>query len=392
MNPRKSLIASRLNKIPPYLFAELDNLKLKYQVQGDIFDFGEGNPTIPPHASLINFLKKALKIKENHRYPSYQGKLVIREAISDWYKKRFNVIVDPETEVAILIGSKEGVAHLFWGLVETGDTVYIPSPCYPVYINQTYLAGGKPKLIPITEDNQFLPELGKIKITKNVKLFCLNYPNNPTGAVAPYEFYKEIVNLANKYNFYCFNDNVYSEIYYTNPPRSILEVPGAKERCVEFHSLSKTFSICGWRIGFVVGNSDIIRALLRVKQNVDSGPFGAIQDTITYALRNGQKLSDPIRKTYKENISYLTNALNKLGWSVRMPEATFYLWCRIPYKRFAQNSIEFSKYLLEKTRILVAPGIGFGKYGEGYIRFAVVLPKIQIKKAITRLQNFQICD
>ncbi|MEO0132173.1 MAG: aminotransferase class I/II-fold pyridoxal phosphate-dependent enzyme [candidate division WOR-3 bacterium] len=392
MNPRKSLIASRLNKIPPYLFAELDNLKLKYQVQGDIFDFGEGNPTIPPHASLINFLKKALKIKENHRYPSYQGKLVIREAISDWYKKRFNVIVDPETEVAILIGSKEGVAHLFWGLVETGDTVYIPSPCYPVYINQTYLAGGKPKLIPITEDNQFLPELGKIKITKNVKLFCLNYPNNPTGAVAPYEFYKEIVNLANKYNFYCFNDNVYSEIYYTNPPRSILEVPGAKERCVEFHSLSKTFSICGWRIGFVVGNSDIIRALLRVKQNVDSGPFGAIQDTITYALRNSQKLSDPIRKTYKENISYLTNALNKLGWSVRMPEATFYLWCRIPYKRFAQNSIEFSKYLLEKTRILVAPGIGFGKYGEGYIRFAVVLPKIQIKKAITRLQNFQICD
>ncbi|MCS7258852.1 MAG: aminotransferase class I/II-fold pyridoxal phosphate-dependent enzyme [candidate division WOR-3 bacterium] len=387
MNLKTQFFASRLSKIPPYLFAELDKLKLKYQSTTEIIDFGEGNPTLPPHPHLLNFLRKSLNVSENHRYPTYQGKLSVREAISKWYKERFNVTLDPETEVAVLIGSKEGVAHLFWALVDRGDKVYVPSPSYPVYLNQTYLAGGIPILIPIMEKNRFLPELTRIKFSKRSKLFCLNYPNNPTGAVAPYEFYNEIVNLALKYNFYCFNDNVYSEIYYTTPPHSILEIPGAKECCVEFHSLSKTFSICGWRIGFVVGNADMIQALLKVKQNVDSGPFGAIQDSVIFALNNWKKFSKLTRQIYKENMLYLSDALNKLGWSSQMPEATFYLWCKIPFKQFRYDSLQFATFLLKNTGILVTPGIGFGKYGEGYVRFAVVLPKAKIKKAIMRLKK-----
>jgi LL-diaminopimelate aminotransferase len=379
--------SARIKKIPTYLFADLDRLKSKFQHEtgNKIIDFGEGNPLFSPPDSIIKHFISALKNPENHRYPSYAGKITAREAVADWYKKRFGVKLDPDTEVAMLIGSKEGVAHFIWSIIGKDDIAYVPSPSYPVYLNQTILAGGIPRILPLLEANSFLPDLDQIKPDKKFKLLCLNYPNNPTAVVAPLTFYKEVVKKAQKYGFYCFNDNVYSELYYNKPPHSILEIPGAKEHCVEFHSLSKTCSMAGWRIGFVVGNKNIIKALLRIKQNVDSGPFGAIQDAAIYALNNIDDIGKKTRFEYQKRLSLLVRGLNKLGWKSDMPEATFYLWTKIPSERYKRDSLSFTYFLLEKTGILVAPGKGFGETGEGYIRFAAIVSLNDIKLSIKRL-------
>lgn len=379
--------ASRLNKIPKYLFAELDKLKIEFETKTKqkIIDLGEGNPAFTPHQKIITELKRALKSSTNHRYPSYQGKIEMRIAIAKWYKKRFNVELNPETEVAVLIGSKEGIAHFIWAMIDKDDIAYVPSPSYPVYHNQILLSGGISKFLPLFEQNDFLPSLSDIKPHKKLKLLCLNYPNNPTSAIAPYSFYQEIIKLAYKYGFYCCNDNVYSELYYQNPPHSILEIPGAKECCIEFHSLSKSFSMCGWRIGFAVGNHKLIKALINMKQNVDSGPFGAIQDASIFALNNYEQFVKKIRLEYKKRLTILVKGLQKLGWNCKMPPATFYLWCTIPFTEFKANSLQFSYEILRKTGILITPGIGFGKHGEGYVRFAVIETVDKIKQVIERL-------
>jgi LL-diaminopimelate aminotransferase len=386
----RNTYAQRLNRIPPYLFADLDRLKTDYQNKNkeEIIDFGEGNPMFMPPKEIVNAFTKALGKRENHRYPSYAGKLSARIAVANWYKNRFGVKLDPETEVAMLLGSKEGVAHLIWGIVDKDDVVYVPSPSYPIYLNQTLLAGGNPKILPLIKENRFLPNLSQIKPNRKLKLLCLNYPNNPTSAVAPFSFYQDVVAKAHKLGFSCFNDNVYSELYYTDPPHSILEVPGAKDCCVEFHSLSKTFSMCGWRIGFVVGNKNIINALLKIKQNVDSGPFGAIQDATIFAYNNINKLVPHTRNSYKKRLLSLSQGLNRLGWQCQMPDATFYLWTKIPISKYQKNSIEFSKILLTSTGVLVAPGRGFGESGEGYIRLAAILPLDKIEQALERLSGF----
>lgn len=383
--------AKRLQKIPKYLFTELDKLKINYKLKTgqDVIDFGEGNPALSPDNKIIQSLHDALKNKENHRYPSYAGKLQVRITIAEWYKKRFNVTLDPETEITLLLGSKEGIAHLMWAMVDKDDIVYVPSPAYPVYQNQTLLAGGIPKIMPLVEKNHFLPDIEQIKPHRRLKLICLNYPNNPTSVVAPYSFYQNIVKNAHKYGFFCFNDNVYSELYYRTPPHSILEVPGAKDCCIEFHSLSKTFSICGWRIGFAVGNRNIIQALLKIKQNVDSGPFGAIQDTVIYALNNIDNCIQFTRNEYKQRLLLLSTELNKLNWFCKMPDATFYLWTKIPYIKYRNDSFKFACHVLANTGILLAPGIGFGIHGEGYIRFAAILSLTQIKQAIRRLSRLE---
>lgn len=385
----KEIAAKRLKTLPPYLFAELDRTKERIQQQSKqkIIDLGEGNPDIMPDTEIIKEFAKALRISENHRYPSYAGKISARIAVAKWYKKRFNVDLNPETEVAMLIGTKEGIAHLFWAMIDKGDIAYVPSPAYPIYNNQTKLAGGIVKIIPLLEKNNFLPDLDQIKPHRRLKLLCLNYPNNPTTAVAPFSFYKELIDKALKYNFYVFNDNVYSELYYNKPPHSILEVPNAKQCAVEFHSLSKTFSMCGWRIGFVVGNKDIIASLIKIKQNVDSGPFGAIQDTAVFALNNIEEYASKIRQTYEKRLSLLTSLLNKINWKCRMPDATFYLWLKIPLTDFKNNSLAFSQYLLEKTGVLVAPGRSFGYYGEGYIRLAAIVNLNKIKQVAKLLGN-----
>lgn len=382
--------ADRLQRIPSYLFADLDRLKEKYESKtgNKTIDLGEGNPKLIPDKKIISELVKALNNPENHQYPTYSGTLQSRIAVTNWYKRRFNVHLDPKTEVAMLLGSKEGIAHLIWSIIDKDDVAYVPSPSYPVYQNQCLLAGGKIKILPLLEENSFLPEIDLIKPDKKLKLLCLNYPNNPTAAVAPYTFYKDVVDKALKYGFYCFNDNVYSELYYDKPPHSILEIPGAKECCVEFHSLSKTCSIAGWRIGFVVGNKDIIKSLLKIKQNVDSGPFGAIQDAAIFALNNIERIATATRKEYYKRLTLLVTGLNKLEWQVSMPKATFYLWTKIPSRKYKNDSLAFACALLAKTGVLVAPGCGFGNEGEGYVRYASIVSIENINQTIYRLSNF----
>ncbi len=374
--------AQRLRRIPPYFFAELDCLKQSKDCLRQLIDFGEGNPDTPTPKPIIQAMVKALQNKAFHRYPTYQGMLSARIAVADWYWKRFRVKLDPEKEVCMLIGAKEGIAHLIWGVVCNGDKIAVPDPVFPMFFNQALLSGGQPIIVPLLESNDFLPDLTLFQKQK-IKLVCLNYPNNPTSAVAPLSFYQDLIALAQKQGYYIYNDNVYSEIYFKNRPPSILQVDGAKEHCIEFHSLSKTFNMAGWRIGFAVGNANLISAMLKIKQNTDSGPFSAIQATAIYALNRTERFTKPIRSLYKKRRDLLVNGLKKLGWQVKKPDATFFVWTKIN----GSDSISMAKRLLTQTQIMVAPGIGFGKYGEGYIRFALVVPETKIKQALMRLKQ-----
>jgi len=382
--------AARLNWIPPYLFQELDDLKSR--AGPDLIDLGEGNPDQPAPKPIVSALTRALKDPENHRYPTYPGKLKARAAVAAWYRRRFHVELDPETEVAMLLGSKEGVAHLLWGTCGPGDTVAVSDPGYPVYQNQARLCGATPIPVPLEEKTDFLADLNWLaRIAPRIKLLCLNFPGNPTAAVAPLEFYQQVVALALRHGFFVVNDNVYSELYFgkTRPP-SILEAPGAKERCVEFHSLSKTFNLAGWRIGMAVGNSGLIRSLLKIKQNTDSGPFGAIQDAAVFALQSGAKLAAANRALYRRRRDAFCGELVRHGWGVKLPEATFYVWTRIPPGREQapageSPSFGFTRRLLANCRVMCAPGIGFGQSGEGYVRFALVAPERQLRQAGRRI-------
>lgn len=379
MNPAS---ARRLGRIPPYLFNELDLLKAR--TKGDVIDLGEGSPDQPTPTPILRAMARALKRAENHRYPTYAGKLSARQAVADWYRNRFRVRLDPSTEVCMLLGSKEGVGHLIWGTCGPGDVVGVSDPNYPIYPNQTLLAGAKPLTVPLRESNRFLPDLDFVERHANrIKLLCLNYPNNPTAAVATRAFFGEAVALAHKYGFYVLNDCVYSELYFdaTRPP-SILQTPGAKERCIEFHSLSKTFNMAGWRIGMAVGNRDLVQALLRIKQNTDSGPFGAIQDAATYALNHSDKLAARTRDLYRGRRDVFCAELHRLGWNVPRPQATFYVWARVPGK---QDDYAFTLDLLRDCKVAAAPGSGFGRYGRGFIRFALVQDEKRLRQAARRI-------
>jgi len=382
--------AARLNWIPPYLFQELDDLKSR--VGRGLVDLGEGSPDQPTPRPIIAALTKALKDTENHRYPSYPGKLTARAAVAAWYRRRFRVELDPETEVSMLVGSKEGVAHLIWGVCGPGDTVAVSDPGYPVYQNQSRLCGATPVPVPLEEKNGFLADLNWLaRIAPRIKLLCLNFPGNPTAAVATLDFYREVVAMAERHGFFVVNDNVYSELYFgRQKPPSILEVPGAKERCVEFHSLSKTFNMAGWRIGMAVGNAQLIKSLLKIKQNTDSGPFGAIQDAAVFALQSGAKFAAANRLMYKRRRDTFCGELVRHGWGVKLPEATFYVWTPVPAGHDTAPagesvSFNFTRKLLANCRVMCAPGTGFGQYGEGYVRFALVAPKKQLQEAARRI-------
>lgn len=396
----KDCFAPRLKKIPAYFFAELEHLRRSIDCHKPVIDFSEGNPDLPTPKPIIEAMVHHLQNPIFHRYPDYQGMSAARVAVAEWYEKRFSVKLDPEKEICILLGAKEGIAHLIWGVVGNGDKIAIPDPCFPMYYNQALLTGGKPVRLALVESNDFLPDLSKLR-NRKIKLVALNYPNNPTAAVAPLQFYSELVSLAQKQGFYIYNDNVYSEIYFDCPPPSILQVAGAKEHCIEFHSLSKTFNMAGWRIGFAVGNANLIQAMLKIKQNTDSGPFSAIQATAIYALSETERFTKPIRQRYKKRRDLLVSGLENLGFKVKKPQATFFVWTPIPKKIFESNfvrnqtrdalnsSLAFAKELLLKTQIMVAPGQGFGKYGEGYIRFALVVPETKIKEALIRLEQLK---
>ncbi|MBI4823675.1 MAG: LL-diaminopimelate aminotransferase [Nitrospirae bacterium] len=381
-------LAKRVKNLPPYLFASIDKMKKEAIQNGvDLIDMSIGDPDIPTPSHIVDAMKKAVQNPVHHRYPSYEGMLSYRTAVSEWYKRRFCVSLDPETEVLSLIGSKEGIGHIPLAFINTGDTVLVPSPGYPPYKTGTLFAGGKPYHMPLKEKNGFLPDIDSIpsSVLKGAKMMFINYPNNPTSAVAGKGFFEDVVRLAERYNIIVCHDAAYSEIFYDGKmPMSFLEVDGAKDVGVEFHSLSKTYNMTGWRLGFVSGKKEVVSGLGKIKTNLDSGVFQAIQEAGITALKTDDSVVSDIRDTYQERRDALYEGLKGMGLSVIKPSATFYLWSKVP-KGF--DSTNFVSHLLDKAGVLSTPGNGFGDEGEGYIRFALTVEVERIKEAIKRIRK-----
>lgn len=381
-------LASRVKNLPPYLFATIDQMKQDAKAKGvDLIDLSIGDPDIPTPAHIVDAMRAAVGKPEHHRYPSYEGMLSFREAVAAWYRSRFAVHLDSKTEVLSLIGSKEGIGHIPLAFIDPGDVVLVPSPGYPVYPVGTLFAGGESHFMPLLEQNNFLPDLKSIPTDalKRAKLMFINYPNNPTSACAPKSFYEEVIELAGRYNIIVCHDAAYSEIFFDNEkPVSFMELDGAREVGIEMHSLSKTYNMTGWRIGFAVGNKDVIAGLGKIKTNLDSGVFQAVQEASISALETDDAVLADIRYTYQERRDILYKGLKDLGLDVIRPKATFYLWTKVPG---GFNSSSFVAHLLEKAGVLGTPGNGFGAPGEGYIRFALTVPAARMKEAVQRIGN-----
>ncbi|MBU4511519.1 LL-diaminopimelate aminotransferase [bacterium] len=384
-------IAQRIQNVPPYLFAEIDKKKEEALKKGvDIINLGIGDPDQPTPDNIIEKLIESVKNPKTHNYPPYQGTAKFRQAIASWYKNRFGVDLDPDNEVMALIGSKEGIAHIFLAFIDPGDFSLIPDPAYPVYKTGTLFANGFPYIMPLLEENNFLPDLDKIdeEIAKRAKLMFINYPNNPTSAIADKNFFEKVVKFAKKYDILVCHDFAYSEMTFDGyKANSFLEVDGAKEVGIEFHSLSKTYNMTGWRLGFVVGNKEAISALSIIKTNIDSGVFKAIQEAGMEALTGPQDNIEKMNKIYTGRRNVVINGLNKLGWDLKPTKATFYIWIPTLNK---MSSMEFSNLLLEKTGIIVTPGIGYGEYGEGYVRIALTVDENRLGEAIERLKKLKL--
>ena len=383
--------ASRIKELPPYLFATIDKLKEEQIAKGiDIIDLSIGDPDIPTPSNIIDRMKYAIEDRKNHRYPSYQGMIEFRTAVSRWYKMRFNVELDPNEEVLSLIGSKEGIAHISLAFINPGDIALVPDPAYPVYSIGAKFAGGEPYLLPLLKENTFLPDLKKIPeaIARKAKLVFLNYPNNPTASIATRDFFEELIDFAMKYNIIVCHDAPYTEIYYDGaPPISFLEIKGAKDVGIEFHSLSKTYNMTGWRVGFAVGNADVLRGLGGIKTNIDSGLFQAIQEAGIEALEGDQSSVDQMRRIYQQRRDMLIDGLMEMGLSPEIPKAAFYIWVPVPD---GYTSASFSTHLLNRAGIVTTPGNGFGDSGEGYIRMALTVSKERIVEGIKRLKDVGI--
>ena len=380
--------SKRLKNLPPYLFVEIDKAKREARKQGrDLIDLGIGDPDLPTPGNIIEKLYQASKDSRNHKYALDQGMPVLRQAIADWYKRRFNVDLNPETQILPLIGSKEGIAHMPLAFVNRGEYVLSPNPSYPPYRGSAILSDGKVQDMPLLEKNNFLPDFKKIPLParKKAKLMFLNYPNNPTGAIADAEFYRKAIDFASKYNIIIAHDAAYSEMSYDGyKPMSFLEVEGAKDTGVEFHSLSKTYNMTGWRIGWVCGNARVVSGIAKVKSNIDSGIFSAIQIAGVEALSGPQEHIQKMRAIYQERRDVLCAGLKSIGWNFLKPEAAFYVWVSVPK---GYDSRGFAALLLEKCDIVVTPGVGFGKCGEGYIRFALTVSKERVQEAMERIQK-----
>lgn len=379
--------AQRLEKLPPYLFAKLDRLKEEARNRGmDIISLGVGDPDTPTPEPVIKSLKIAADNPANHQYPSYMGMEKFRVAAARWCQKRFGVSVDPIREVITLIGSKEGIGHIPLAFVNPGDYVLVPSPGYPVYNAATILAGGIPHVMPLKQENNFLPDLATIpeEVANKTKIMYLNYPNNPTSATADRKFFDSVVQFALKYNIIVCHDMAYSEITYDGyRPISFLECDGAKDVGVEFHSLSKTFNMTGWRIGFAAGNADVIEGLGKVKTNIDSGAPQAIQEAGITAMDELETTQPELIGTYSERRDIVIESLGRMGIDVVPPKATFYVWFAAP----GGDSAKFCSRLLEETGVLLTPGVGFGEFGEGYARIALTVGKERLREAMGRIEK-----
>lgn len=383
--------AERLKRLPPYLFKEIDRKKEEVKRRGvDIIDLGVGDPDLPTPPHIVEALKKAAEDPENHRYPSYSGMRLFRDKVAEWYESRFGVRLNPETEVLTLIGSKEGIAHLPLAFINPKDLVLVPSPAYPVYKIGTIFAGGEVFTMPLLKANGFLPDLSSIpeEVLKEAKLMFINYPNNPTAAVADRSFFEKVIEIGKRYNILICHDLAYSEMCFDGfLPPSILEIPGAMEVAIEFHSLSKTYNMTGWRLGFAVGNSEAIGALGAIKSNVDSGAFQAVQFAGIAALEGDQSCVEEMREVYRKRRDLMVSGLRSLGLNLETPKATFYLWVEVP-KGYSSQS--FATRLLEEAGIVVTPGNGFGEPGEGYFRIALTQKEDRLQQALERMRRIDI--
>ncbi len=381
-------VAVRIRTLPPYLFAAIDKMKQEAIARGvDIINLGIGDPDLPTPAPIIESLAKAAKDPKHHQYPSYEGMLSFRKAVAGWYRRRFNVTLDPADEVLTLIGSKEGIGHVHLAFIDPGDIVLVPSPGYPVYPVGTSFCGGTSHIMPLTKANGFLPDLDAIPkdVAKKAKLMWLNSPNNPTSVIMSKDYFRRAIEFAQDHQIIICHDAAYSEIYYDGKrPVSFMEVEGAKNVGVEFHSLSKTYNMTGWRIGFVVGNKAVLAALGKVKSQLDSGVFEAVQEAGITALGLDDSVTDGIRAIYQERRDTIVPGLKKLGLEVDAPPAAFYIWVTVPK---GYTSASFTAHLLEKAGIVTTPGNGFGAPGEGYIRMTVCTTKERLAEAVERIQK-----
>jgi len=378
--------AERLARIGAYLFADLDRKQEELQARGvDVINLGIGDPDLPTPEHIIEALARAARDPRSHRYPPYAGIRDFREAVAEWYRRRFDVRLDPEREVLALIGSKEGLAHLPWAILNPGEAALVPDPGYPVYRSATVLAEGVPLAVPLPPERGFLPDLAAIprEAARRSRILFLNYPNNPTAATASLPFFQDVVRFAQENHVFVAHDNSYSEIAYDGyRPRSFLQADGAREVGVEFHSLSKTYCMTGWRIGLAVGNAAVIAALGRIKTNIDSGVFRAVQEAGIAALMGPE---EPLRQrleVFQRRRDRVVDTLTALGWNPPRPQATFYIWMQAPDGR---TGTEFAAEVLERTGVVLTPGLGYGQQGGRYVRLSLTTPDARLDEALTRL-------
>jgi LL-diaminopimelate aminotransferase len=382
--------AERIQKLPPYLFAEIDRLKREVAARGvDLINLGIGDPDTPTPAHIVARLREAAATPANHRYPDYEGMPSFRAAAAGWMAQRYGVRLDPATEVVSLIGSKEGIANMAVAFVDPDDVVLVPDPGYPVYHIGTSFNGGVTYRMPLRRENGFLPDLGAIpdEVARRAKLLWLNYPNNPTAAVAPRAFFEDVIRFAERHGVIVCHDAAYAEIYYGERPPSILELPGGREVAIEFHSLSKTFNMTGWRVGFAVGHPELIAGLGKVKTNVDSGVFQAVQEAAIAALTGDPAVVDGLRTMYRERRDVLVGGLTNIGLPCDPPAGTFYVWVPVPR---GTTAAALASRILTEAGVVVTPGTGFGAAGEGYIRLTLCSPAERLREAVERLRGLRL--
>ena len=381
-------LAKRIEKLPPYLFVQISKKIAEKKAQGiDVISFGIGDPDIPTPTHVIKRLCRAACDPANHRYPETEGLPELRKAIAEWYRERFGLSLNPDKEVLPLIGSKEGIGHIALCFIDPGDVALVPDPAYPVYSIGTMFAGGESYLMPLIEKNNFLPDLERIPVSvaRKAKLMWTSYPNNPTAAVADLGFFERVVAFAKKYDIPVCHDGPYTEVAFDGyKPVSFLQAKGAKDIGVEFHSCSKSYNMTGWRIGMAVGNEKIVNALMRVKSNLDSGVPQAIQHAAIAALLGNQDCIAEHNAIYQRRRDKVVKTLKKLGLKVDLPKASLYVWARIPE---GYTSIEFCTRLLDEAAVVVTPGSGYGKYGEGYVRLSLTTPDDRVKEGLARLEK-----
>jgi len=383
--------AARLGKIPPYLFAEIDRkVQEKKRAGVDVISLGIGDPDMPTPKRIVNVLQEAAADPANHRYPSYFGLAELREAIAGWYSDRSGVSLDPSTEILPTLGSKDGIAHVPLALVDPGDVVLAPDPGYTVYTTGALMAGAEPYIMPLPAANHWLPDLDAIPAdtADRATLMWLNYPNNPTAAVADRDFLERAVAFCKRHDIVLCHDAPYSEIAFDGyRPLTLFEIPGAKDIGLEFHSLSKTFNMTGWRIGWVCGRADLVGFIGQLKTNIDSGIFQAVQWAAIEALNGGEQETREANDVYAKRHKIVANTLNELGWNIKPPRATFYVWAPVPD---GYDSIGFASHVLDEVGVNITPGVGFGAHGEGYFRLSVTAPDARLEEAMARMRKLKL--